>query len=167
MQNLDQDWIKKQLSKLISTEESVMKAERDHFDKAELSEIRNMYDSIIRSDESHLNDLKRIASKYGFKEEGGVMESAGTLLGGMKSAMESVGTSDPYQTVADDLVLKGTAFHSGRIWANIFRNLGDNTSAVMMEEAASDDQSHLNMMEQILINIGTRESRGEDLSRAA
>lgn len=163
MQNLDRDWIKKQMGKMISAEESVIKAEKDHLDKAELPEIRNMYDSVIRSDESHLRDLKKIASRYGMEESGGFMESAGSLLGGMKSAMESVSTSDPYQTVADDLMLKGTAFHSNRIWASIFRNIGDDTSANIMENAAVEDQSHLTMMEQNLINIGTRESRGEDL----
>lgn len=160
MAEVDKDWIKKQMSKAVSAEESVLKAERDHRERLADTEFAGMYDQIIREDEAHLDHLKRIGEKYGY-EPSGVMETAGMVAGGVKSVTEAVTTSDPFQTIGDDLMMKSNALNYDLAWTKIFRDIGDTDSATIMQQAAEQDERHQGMMRDSLTNVGLREAHGE------
>lgn len=166
MATVDRDWIKKQIEKGISAEQSVIRAEKDHRDKMKFSDISNVYDMIIQDDESHVDSLKAIASSYG-AEEHGSMESAGGLLGSLKSAVESVGAADPFQTIGDDMMLKSNAINYDLAWQEIFSAIGDDESASLMSQAASDDKKHHKMMLDLLTNIGMDEAQGREVKERA
>ena len=163
MADVDKDWINKQLGKAISAEESVLKSERDHRNNAKSAELRNVYDRLIQDDEKHLNDMKKIGEKYGFTG-GGVMESAGGIVGGLKSAAESVAMADPFQSMGDDLALKSQAVNIDHVWYGIFSSIGDHESARMLEEAAKEDEEHEQLMRESLTNVGIKEAHGEEVS---
>ena len=122
MPNVDRDWIKQQMGKAISAEQGVLKAEKDHRERIEDPEISSVYDRVIAEDEKHLEDLKQIAEKYGFEAKG-TMEAGGGILGGLKSLVEEVTTTDPFQTVGDDLMMKSNALNYDLAWAKIFRQI--------------------------------------------
>lgn len=159
MTGIDKDWISKQLNKGISAEEAVIKAEKVRRDHIKLQEAVDIYDQIIRDDEKHLESMKVIASRYGH-ESGGMMEAAGGVLGGVKSMIEGVTASEPFQTIGDDLMLKSNAINYDQVWTEIFRAIGDEQSAAEMEQAALDDQGHHRLMQNLLAKIGMMEARG-------
>jgi hypothetical protein len=159
---VDRDWIKQQMAKAVSAEESVLKAERDHRERLRHENIATVYDRIIMDDERHLEDLKTLGRRYGH-ESGGVMQGAGGLLGGLKSAVEGVGTSDPFQTIGDDLMMKSNAVNYDHAWARIFRDIGDTESASVMEQAAREDEDHQQVMRDTLTSVGLLEARGEEI----
>lgn len=160
MPDVDKDWVKQQMAKAISAEQSVLKAEKDHRDRTDRQEIVSLYDRLIRDDEKHLDELKRIAGKYGH-EAGGMMESAGGLLGGVKSAVEEIGTADPFQTIGDDLMMKSNSLNYDKAWTKIFQDIGDYDSAEALELAAREDEEHQAMMRETLTNVGLMEAHGE------
>lgn len=162
MANVDKDWVKQQMAKAISAEQSVVKSEKEHREKIKDPEIAGLYDHVIEQDEKHLDELQQIAGKYG-RESGGVMEGAGGILGGLKSALESVGTSDPFQTVGTDLMMKSNALNYDLAWSKIFRNIGDTPSARALEQAAKEDEEHQELMRQALVEVGKREVHGEKI----
>lgn len=163
MADIDRDWIQKQLSKGIAAEESLIRAEKDHR-SLDVPDTADTYDQIIRDDEKHLDVMKAIATRYG-RSEGGSMESAGGLLGSLKSTMEGVMAADPFQSIGDDLMLKSNAINYDQVWADIFHSIGDEESAADMEQAATEDKGHRRLMLSLLSRAGLMEARGEKLEK--
>lgn len=161
MANVDRDWIKKQFGKGIAAEESLIRAEKEHRDHMRVPDAAGIYEQIIRDDEKHLDAMKAIAARYGLQNTG-PMETVGGLLGGLKSAMESVVAADPFQTVGDDLMLKSNAINYDYVWGEIFNGIGDEASANEMKQAATDDEGHRRLLVNLLSSVGMMEARGQN-----
>ncbi|MCE5200148.1 MAG: hypothetical protein ABFD54_02095 [Armatimonadota bacterium] len=155
----DKEWIAKQMSKAISAEESLLETEKHHREQMQTGEVAAVYDRLIKDDEKHLNTLKQIGEKYGTKG-GGVMEAAGDVLAGVKSTAETVATSDPFQAVGQDLMMKSNALNYDIAWTRIFREVGDSESATLIDEATAEDEEHERIMRDTLTGIGIVEAVG-------
>lgn len=159
MQQVNRDWINKQLNKVISAEESLYRTERDHRESTSLPEMSQIYDRLIQDDEIHIRNLRKVAVRYGFK--GGAMQAVGDMLGSIKSAVPGLDNQDPFQMVSDDLVMKSAALDACRIWTDILRSIGDEDSANLMQETAAGDEDHHRMLRDLAKVIGIRDATSQ------
>jgi hypothetical protein len=163
MANIDRDWIKSQFAKGVIAQTTVISSEKDHAERLNIPWLVDTYNLIIRDDEAHLVQLKRIAAKYGY-ESGSATETAGGIFGSIKSAIERIGTSDPFQTIGDDLLLKSNTLNYDRVWASIFRDIGDGDSADVMDQIAQQHRAHFDTLLNTLTNIGLTEAKGQPIN---
>ncbi|MCE5200149.1 MAG: hypothetical protein ABFD54_02100 [Armatimonadota bacterium] len=162
MVNVDKEWVKKQLDKAISAEQSIIESEKDHRDKlAGHRDLSVMYDRIIQDDEKHLDELKGVGRRYGI--ESSKMEGAGRIAGRLKGMAEGMVATDSFQDIGDDLAMKATAVNNDIVWKNIFSNIGDLDSANAMDRAAAEDEQHEMMIRNTLTSVGVMEAHGEML----
>ncbi len=57
--------------------------------------------------------------------------------------------------------MKTSACASDVVWKDIFDNIGDSYSSSVMQEAASDCESHARMLRETVTNVGVMEAHGD------
>lgn len=161
MTEVHTDWIKKQMQKAIAAEQSLLRAEKDHREKIEPKQVGAVYDRIISDDEKHISEFKKVGEKYGLQTSEAA-EAGGGVVAAAKSMVEDVTTSDPFQSIGHDLMMKSNALNYDLAWLRIFREIGDTDSAIALEKAAAEDEEHQRMMRESLTSVGISEARGHE-----
>jgi ferritin-like metal-binding protein YciE len=156
---IDRDWIASELVKGIDAERALASDTKTRADAPPDPAMGVLYHEIVAADEHHTTVLEKVATRYGHVPSSGMTGSIGQALGHLKEKIVEMGRSAMDQASLD-LTAKARSVQWYTAWVHAFETIGDSDSAHDLAGILTEEQSHLDALQQSFNRLVEQMARG-------
>lgn len=143
---INKTWVVAELVKLIDAEYCIAGGAGPNSKTPPHESLSCVYHEMAAADERHAEEIKTIATRYGYVPVKGTGGGIGEAFGRLKDTFAALG-SDPIDRLMGDLLAKAEAIHRYEAWAQVFEAIGDNASGEELMAIRAEEQLHLDTLQ--------------------